>query len=90
MRHFPFGQHSNSEGELPTFHSPFYVGGYEGWDSKTVTTQKYVFNYDSALNANGKTYTGPVSDSSYYTVGSKQPHNTIQPIYGVYRFHRIS
>ena len=83
-------EHVITEGELPAIHIPFYVGGYEGWNSETVTTQRYVFSYDSALNANGKTYTGPVSDSSWYTVGSKQSHNTIQPIYGVYRFRRIS
>lgn len=79
-----------AEGELPTIHIPFYVGGYEGWASRTVTEQYYVFNYDSSLNTSGKTYTGPVVDSSLYTVGSKQSHNTIQPIYGVYRFRRIS
>lgn len=83
-------KHQITEGELPTIHIPFYVGGYSGWESRTVTEQHYVFNYVSALNTGGETYTGPVVDSSQYTVGSKQPHNTIQPIYGVYRFRRIN
>ena len=75
---------------MATIHIPFYVGGYSGWESRTVAEQHYVFNYGSALNTSGETYTGPVVDSSLYTVGSKQPHNTIQPIYGVYRFRRIN
>lgn len=83
-------EHVITEGEFPTIHIPFYVGGYSGWESRTVTEQHYVFNYVSALNTDGETYTGPVVDSSLYTVGSKQPHNTIQPIYGVYRFRRIN
>ena len=79
-----------TEGELPTFHIPFYVGGYSGWDSKTVTEQKYVFPYNSALNENGNTYTGSVCDSARYTVGSDKPHNNLPPFYGVYRFRRVS
>lgn len=74
--------------ELASHAHSFYVGGYNGWDVGTANLQKYVFNYDDALNNNGATYTGHISQDRVYPQGGNVPHNNMEPYQVVYIFRR--
>ena len=73
---FPFGHLCKSEGELAS-HSHIIYAGYgsqEGVEIDQPSTNR------NSVWSNRRTS----------SVGGDQPHNTIQPVYGVYRYERVS
>ena len=74
--------------ELASHTHPFYVGGYSGWAAGTSSLQTYVFDFNHALNSNGKTYTGPIMKDSINPTGGNVPHNNMEPYRVVYIFKR--
>ena len=74
--------------ELASHTHPFYVGGYSGWAAGTSSLQVYVFDFNHALNSNGKTYTGPIMKDTINPTGGNVPHNNMEPYRVVYIFKR--
>ena len=74
--------------ELASHVHSFYIGGYVGWSVGTADSQKYVFNYDHALNTSGTTYTGHITQDNVYPQGGNVPHNNMEPYRVVYIFKR--
>lgn len=77
-------KHQITEGELASHGHPFTLDSPR---NGTVSSSKGAWYVDAGTKG---------ADSSEYVarttqnVGGNQPHNTIQPIYGVYRFRRTS
>lgn len=94
----PSAKGSNSEGELAVHkHGQNINGsGKDGWKNsygEMVTLPdngegKGQSGYSANSTANGWIY----GSNRIYTdtCGGNKPHNTIQPVYGAYRFRRIS
>lgn len=95
-RQFPFGHQLSSKGELAGHkHGQNINGnGNDGWNNsygELVTLpdigvgkgqQGYSANPSNWVFGSNRIYTD--------TCGGNEPHNTIQPVYGAYRFRRIS
>ena len=85
-RQFPFGQYSQTEGELAKVNAPILYESLE--DPVTISCSGdgvkvlNLPNFAWEKNAAGA--------NIFASFGGDQPHNTIQPVYGVYRYERVS
>lgn len=99
--HFPFGQYSNSEGESASLNYQLLTSD-GGWLPANRAPQS-VYNRGSQSSSVQGTFTDRRAGRTYEDEGTTyvnstfirsnagdNPHNNIPPIYGVYRFRRIS
>lgn len=82
--HFPFGVGMLAEGELASHGHSFILDSPQNGTSSSSNGAWYV-----DAGTKGKDDTENIVRTTQNT-GANQPHNTIQPTYGVYKFRRLT
>lgn len=81
---FPFGLRVLAEGEMKSHGHPFVLDSPKAGAASSSEGSWYV-----DAGTKGKDDTEYIVRATQ-NVGGDQPHNTIQPVYGVYRYERVS